>query len=108
MAAEDIGAGYAEVEVDEVAAAAILAATATPEEGPDPSDAIGPAPAGRRADRRRTAKRRTAEELSARAAAEDAWVRADLRRIGVISLVLLAVLAASWVVFGAMDVLGLY
>jgi hypothetical protein len=35
-------------------------------------------------------------------------VRADLRRIGIISAVLLAGLAVAWVVFVLLDVLGLY
>jgi hypothetical protein len=108
MAAEGSGLSYAEVQVDEAAAAAIAAATVSPADGALSSDtSVGPI-GGRRADRRRTSKRRTSEELSARGAAEDAWIREDLRRIGVISLVLLALLAACWVVFGAMDVLGLY
>ena len=100
--AEEIGASYSEVEVDEVAAAAVASATvAKPTEEQ---------PTGRRA--RRRAKGRTSkkgqDELAARAAAEDVWVRQDLRRIGVVSIVLLAALAVAYVVFGVVDVLGLY
>jgi hypothetical protein len=48
------------------------------------------------------------DDLAARAVAEDAWVRADLRRIGIVSVVLLAGLATAWVVFVLLDVLSLY
>jgi hypothetical protein len=56
---------------------------------------------------RRSARSRP-DDLAARAAAEDVWVRADLRRIGIISAVLLAGLAVAWVIFVLLDVLGLY
>ena len=36
------------------------------------------------------------------------WVREDLRRIGVVSLVLFVALAVAYVVFGMLDVLNLY
>ena len=104
MAAEDIGADYADVTVDEVAAAAVAAATA---QAPTVAEPEAPRTYGRRASRR-TSKRRSHEELAARAIAEDAWVRADLRRIAVVSAVLLAVLAVAWVLFSMLDVLGLY
>jgi hypothetical protein len=110
LSAGDIGAGYDEVEVDQAAAAAIAAATASPpaDEMPEPPPTAATTRGGRRATSRRTSKRRTAEELTARAAAEDAWVREDLRRIGLISVLLLVLLAVAWVLFGVVDVLGLY
>jgi hypothetical protein len=101
--AEEIGATYSEVEVDEVAAAAVAATAQTPRSEDEPT--------GRRARRRargRSAKKRSQEELASRAAAETVWVREDLRRIGVVSVVLLAALAVAYLVFGVMDVLGLY
>ena len=101
--AEEIGASYQGVEVDEVAAAAIAATAKTPQSEDELT--------GRRARRRargRTAKKRSQEDLASRAAAETAWVREDLRRIGVVSVVLLAALAIAYVVFGVMDVLSLY
>jgi hypothetical protein len=100
--AEEIGATYAEVEVDEVAAAAVAASTsARPTEEQ---------PVGRRSRQRVQGRsgKKAREDLTARAAAEDAWVRADLRRIGIVSAVLVAALAVAYVVFGVMDVLGLY
>jgi hypothetical protein len=60
---------------------------------------------------RRRARRRTKarpDDLAARAAAETVWVREDLRRIGIVSLILVVTLAVAWLVFGVMDVLGLY
>lgn len=106
--AEDIGADYSEVEVDEVAAAAVAAATTT-----QAAEAAQPAQepsSGRRSRRRkeRTSKKRSQDDLAARAAAETVWVRADLRRIGIVSVVLLVALAVAYLIFGVMDVLGLY
>ena len=100
--AEDIGASYSEVEVDEAAAAAV-AATST-------AQATQDAPTGKRSRRRavRTSKRKSAYDLAARAAAETLWVREDLRRIGIVSVILIVALALSYVVFGVMDVLNLY
>lgn len=101
--AEDIGAAYSEVEVDEVTAAAIAAATTTAETTSEPTT-------GRRSRRRaaRSTKRKGRDDLESRAAAEIVWVRADLRRIGVVSVILILALGAAYVVFGVMDVLGLY
>ncbi len=89
---------YSDVEIDEIAAAAITAATAPAE----PSE-----PEPRRRRERRRARQRPSD-LAARASAEDVWVRDDLRRIGVVSVILLVSLAACWVVFGFLDVLNLY
>jgi hypothetical protein len=61
----------------------------------------------RRRERRRSPKQR-ADDLTARATAESVWVRADLRRIGLVSVVLLVLLAVAWVIFGVLDVLNLY
>ena len=91
-------ASYVEVEVDEEAAAAVAQTSrpVTPAE---------PVPSRRRAGRK--AKQRP-DDLAARVAAENVWIREDLRRIAVISLVLLAGLAVAWVLFGMLDLLGLY
>ena len=95
-------ASYSGVEVDEVAAAAV-AAVAT-----EPATSEEQAPRrSRRRERRRSPKQRT-DDLTARATAESVWVRADLRRIGLVSVVLLALLALAWVIFGVLDVLNLY
>jgi hypothetical protein len=102
MGGDGNGAAISEVEVDEVAAAAV-ASVATAETVEEP-------PTGRRARRRargRSSKKGQAD-LAARSAAEDVWVREDLRRIGVISALLIAGLAVAYVVFGVVDVLGLY
>ena len=104
-AAEDIGASYSEVEVDEVAAAAVAAATTTQ------ATATTEAPAGGRRSRRRASrstKRKSQDDLASRAGAETVWVREDLRRIGVVSVVLIAALAIAYVVFGVIDILGIY
>jgi hypothetical protein len=36
------------------------------------------------------------------------WVRADLRRIAVVSVILVGALALAYLVFGVLDVLNLY
>ncbi len=98
----DAVTGYSEVEVDEVAAAAVAASTATV--------ASDTPTTGRRSRRRaqgRTSKK-SHGDFATRAAAEDVWVRADLRRIGVVSVILVVALALSYLVFGVMDVLSLY
>ncbi len=101
--AEDIGASYQEVGVDEVAAAAV-AATAKPA----PSEEGLTGRRARRRSRGRSAKKKGQEDLASRAAAETVWVREDLRRIGIVSIVLIAALAVAYVVFGMLDVLSLY
>lgn len=93
-------ADYSEVDVDEVAVAALAAATTTKE--PEPEQARTP-----RRGRRRARKQRSSD-LPARVAAENVWVREDLRRIGLVSVVMLAGLAVTWVFFGLLDVLSLY
>ncbi len=97
---EPIDASYSEVEVDEIAASAVAATTA-------PAPAPAPVESKRRRRAQRQAKSRPAD-LAARAAAEDVWVREDIRRIGVVSLILIIALALAWVVFVALDVLSLY
>jgi len=49
-----------------------------------------------------------ADSLQARVTAENVYVREDLRRIGMITLVLLGILVAAWVLFVPLDLLGLY
>ena len=101
MPAEDIGATYSEVEVDEEAAAAV-AATAAPA-------ATATAEAPRKPRRRaRRAKKARPDDLAAISTAETVWVRSDLRRIGIVSVILIVALAVCWVIFGVMDVLSLY
>jgi hypothetical protein len=100
--AEDLGAAYTEVEVDEVAAAAV-AATAAPAAV---AETTKPRRAKRRAKRRQNKAR--PDDLTARSAAENVWVRADLRRIGIVSVILIASLAVAWLIFGVLDVLNLY
>jgi len=91
---------YDEVEVDETAAAAVASATPT-----QPAATTE----GRRASRRdRRRPRGRTDELAARATAESAWVQDDLRRIGVITVILVVALIVTWVVFGYLDVLSLY
>ena len=105
-AAEDIGATYSDVEVDEVAAAAVAAAATS-----QATEAPPAAKSGRRVRRRaaRTSKKkRNQDDLAARSAAETVWVRADLRRIGIVSIVLFVALAVAYVIFGVVDVLNLY
>lgn len=91
-------ADYSEVEVDEAAVAALAAAT--------PASAPEQELAPRRS--RRKARKQRPSDLAARVAAEDVWVRQDLRRIGVVSMIQLAALAVAWVLFGLLDVLSLY
>lgn len=91
---------YDEVEVDEIAAAAV--ASATPAQPAATTE-------GRRASRReRRRPRGRTDELTARASAESTWVQDDLRRIGVITVILVVALVVAWVVFGYLDILGLY
>jgi hypothetical protein len=99
---DDVTYSEVDVEVDEVAAAAVAAVATGVPAGEEQTSRRTP-----RRDRRRSAKQRT-DDLTARGAAESVWVRADLRRIGLVSLVLLALLAAAWVIFGVLDVLSLY
>ncbi len=67
-----------------------------------------PAVGSRRSRRERRRTKSRPADLTARAAAEDVWVREDLRRIGVVSLILIVSLGLAWVLFVPMDVLGLY
>lgn len=83
-AVETVEAGYTELAVEETAA---------------------PTTKSRRA---RRSTRARADSLPSRAAAEDAFVREDLRRIGAVSLILVIGLAVAWVLFYVMDLLGLY
>ena len=100
---EEIGASYSEVQVDEVAAAAVAAASST-QVAEEPTS-------GRRSRRRargRSSTKKSRDDLASRAAAEDVWVRDDLRRIAIVSVILVAALALAYLVFGVMDVLSLY
>ena len=66
------------------------------------------APATTKRRRTRRPSKVKADSLEARVAAENVYVREDLRRIGVVSVVLIVGLAAAWVLFYAMDLLSLY
>jgi hypothetical protein len=83
-AVETVESGYSELMVDETT------------------------PATTRTRRVRRSIKARADSLPVRAAAEDAFVREDLRRIGIVTVVLVIGLAVAWVLFFAMDVLGLY
>jgi hypothetical protein len=67
-----------------------------------------PAPEPKRARRARRRTKSRPDDLAARAAAEDVWVREDLRRIGIVSAVLIGGLAVAWVLFVLLDLLSLY
>lgn len=67
-----------------------------------------PAPVARRPRASRRSARGKADSLESRAAAEEAWVRDDLRSIGIISAVLVVGLAIAWVLFVPMNIAGLY
>jgi hypothetical protein len=68
-------------------------------------DPVAPAAAPSRARKRVTVKQ---DSLQARVAAENVYVREDLRRIAVVSGILLASLAVAWLLFVVLDLLGLY
>ncbi len=76
------------------------------EEVPLGGTAVAAPPRRTRQDRRRAKSR--PDDLAARASAEDVWVREDLRRIGIVSVILVAGLAIAWVLFVPLDLLGLY
>jgi hypothetical protein len=65
-----------------------------------------PTPTKRR--RARRSPKVKADSLEARVAAENIYVRADLRRIGMVSVVLVVGLAVAWVLFVMLDLLSLY
>jgi hypothetical protein len=66
------------------------------------------APAKTKSRRARRAPKVKADSLSSRSAAENVYVREDLRRIGIVSVILIGMLAIAWVLFYVMDLLGLY
>ncbi len=68
-------------------------------------DPVAPTPAPGRARKRVTVK---SDSLQARVAAENIYVREDLRRIAVVSAILVAGLAVAWVLIVMLDLLGLY
>jgi hypothetical protein len=68
-------------------------------------DPVAPAAAPSRARKRVTVKQ---DSLQARVAAENVYVREDLRRIATVSGILLASLAVAWFLFVVLDLLGLY
>jgi hypothetical protein len=68
-------------------------------------DPVVPVPAAGRTRKRVTVK---SDSLQARVSAENVYVREDLRRIAVVSAILVAGLAVAWVLIVLLDVLGLY
>ena len=68
-------------------------------------DPVAPTPATVRTRKRVTVK---TDSLQARVAAENIYVREDLRRIAVVSAILVAGLAVAWVLIVFLDLLGLY
>ncbi len=69
------------------------------------ADPVAPMPPTARARRRVAVK---ADSLEARVAAENVYVREDLRRIAVVTGILIAGLAVCWVLFVLLDLLDLY
>ncbi len=67
-----------------------------------------PAAVARKPKAARRSARAKAESLEGRAAAEETWVRTDLRRIAIISALMVAGLAVAWVLFVALNLAGLY
>ena len=90
-AVETVSGEYTEIALEE-APAATAAATTT---------------SSRRRRTRRSA-RAQAESLEGRSAAENTWVREDLRRIGIISVVLLTALLIAWVLLVVVDIFNIY
>lgn len=58
--------------------------------------------------RQRRGVRVKADSLQARVAAENVYVREDLRRIGVVSAILISGLLLAWILFVPLDLLNLY
>ena len=87
-------------DIDEAIDSVVVETTEITIEGTDP---LVPQP--RRARRGVKVK---ADSLQARVAAENVYVREDLRRIGMVSVILVAALAVAWVLFVFLDLLGLY
>jgi hypothetical protein len=69
------------------------------------ADPVAPDPTSARARKRVTVK---SDSLQARVAAENVYVREDLRRIAVVTGVLVSGLAVAWVLFVPLNLLGLY
>ncbi len=69
------------------------------------ADPVAPALTPSRARKRVTVKQ---DSLQARVAAENVYVREDLRRIAVVSGILITGLAVAWVLFVLLDLFGLY
>lgn len=69
------------------------------------ADPVAPTQVAARSRRRVTVK---ADSLEARVAAENVYVREDLRRIAVVTGILVAALAVCWVLFVLLDLLDLY
>jgi hypothetical protein len=67
-----------------------------------------PAAVARKPKAARRSARAKADSLEGRAAAEETWVRTDLRRIAIISAIMVAGLAVAWVLFVALNLAGLY
>jgi hypothetical protein len=89
-----------DADLDEAIDIVLLEGTAITIEDPAPSSPQA------RAHPKRVKVR--ADSLEARVAAEDVYVREDLRRIAVVSVILVASLLVAWVVFAVLDVLELY
>lgn len=67
-----------------------------------------PAATPRKRKSARRSARSKADSLAGRAAAEESWVREDLRHIGMITVVLVVGLLIAWVVFVPMNLANLY
>ena len=67
-----------------------------------------PAATPRKRKTARRSARAKADSLSGRAAAEESWVREDLRNIAIITAILVTGLVIAWVVFVQLNVANLY
>jgi hypothetical protein len=94
-----------DADIDEAIGVVVLEETAiTIQEGPTSQERPTSMPQARPAKRVKV----RADSLEVRVAAEDVYVREDLRRVGVVSAILISALVVAWIVFVVLDVLGLY
>lgn len=66
------------------------------------------APKPRKRKTARRSARAKADSLAGRAAAEESWVREDLRHIAIITAILVTALVIAWIAFVPMNLAGLY
>jgi hypothetical protein len=66
------------------------------------------APTPRKRKTARRSARAKSESLAGRAAAEESWVREDLRNIGIITAILVVGLIVAWIAFVPLNLANLY